>query len=453
VNRLNRQLSASSRQLCTECILEGAPENDCTGCPNLTNCKAVANLRERITERSARLLQNLGLMTGIQQYHELRSAEAGSAKEQKFLDFFIRVACDKALEDRTLARIKEFHRLLRLQLDFRNYLPSVRANPEKQLEFHDRKLVYLFAPFVDQTGAYREVFEQLAACENASRLDDKLRFYDEAARAFTSIDAPTERLSESHEVVRSIVYIDCPTDVGDSLAFHHAQEMLDNYEDCKNHYWLALALVAPRSRRFDDGEWYAHQGLSHFPADPRLHHARALNLFKWILAFPEHVDRSKKRSLAIAEEREAISLCEQRDSLFPRLRGVAYNNLAYFYCYDEWSDDFDEADLKSARWAMDKLKEVIPKSTWPETDASFFHTEAQVEWYEARAARRADMLDHALFKLGCALREIQVAISCRPKELYQRLQSAIEAEMKAISRLSATAGMVSTSEPTASKET
>ena len=437
-NRLNRKLSTQIQLLCTKCLLEEGTENTYANCPYLTTCRAMHDLSERVSEYRSRKIQNLSLMSAAQQYFELRSVRADSLEAQKFLDFFVSVTQDKTLRPRNDERIQQVNRLIKLQIAFRNFLPSARVQSDSTSMVKDRKVLHLFSVFREQ-HRYRDVFRRLSDCENAP-LDEKLTHYEEAASAFTDIDAPAEEVSEAHELVRSILYLDCPTDAGDTLAFDHAQEMLDNYPKYKADFWLVLTLVAPRLRRFNDGEWYAMQAISHHPDDPRLHYARAFNCVQWIRAFPEHPERETKRALAISEQKKCIELCPPLHSPYPYLRAVSYNNLAFFYCFNDSFTPLDDEDLKCARENLDQLKQELPKSEWLDKGINFFHTEALVEWYEAAALLRAGELEKARSKLVCADREIKVALSRRPKEMYQHLQQLIDAELKAISLKNAGTG-------------
>jgi hypothetical protein len=431
-NRLNRKLSTQAQRDCTQCLLEGGTEANYGNCPYLVTCQAMQDLGERVSEQRARTIQNLSLMSAAQQYLELRTVQADSPEEQKFLDFFISVTQDEKLRLRNDERIQQVNRLIKLQIAFRDFLPSSRVKSDTGPIVQDKKILHLFSVFRQQ-HRYPEVFARLDDCETALPVHEKLTHYEEAAKAFTDIDAPAEEVREDHELVRSILYLDCPTDAGDTLAFEHAREMLDNYKKYKPEFRLVLALAAPRVRRFDEGEWYAVQGISENPDDPRLHYARARNCILWIRAFHDHPDREVKRKLAIFEQHECIRLCPPPDSPYPFLRAVGYNNLAYFYCFNDSFTEVDDEDLKRARENIDQLKREIPKSEWLDKGINFFHTEALVEWYEAAALRRAGELERARFKLGCADREIKVALSRRPKEIYKHLEQLIGDELKVLS--------------------
>jgi hypothetical protein len=440
INQLNRKLSTQMQPWCTKCLLEDGPESAYANCPSLATCRAMYELRERVNTQRARTIQNLSLMSAAKRYLELLTARAGSVEEQRFLDFFIGVAEDETLRTRNDERIRQVNRLIKLQINFRNFLPAPRVVSNNVLTPQDRRVLHLFPLFTKAHDRYRDVFARLADSENALTLEEKVTQYEEALTAFTAIDAPSEVISEPHELVRSIVYLDCPTEAGDILAFEHAQEMLDNYTTYKREFWLVLALVAPRLRRFDDGEWYANQGLSHHLDDPRLHYARARNFVAWIRAIPDDPLREKRRELAISEQHECIRLCSKPNSPYRYLRALGHNNLAYFYCFNDSHVELNEEDLQRARENLSKLKEEINKSKWPAEGINFFHTEALVEWHEAAAFRRAGELEKAQFKLSCAHREIAFAVSRRPKEMYKQLQQLIEAELEALSRENAGTG-------------
>jgi hypothetical protein len=440
-NRLNRQFSAHIQLQCARCVQEGAAEQDCANCLNLNNCKAVLALGERYSKQRVRTIQNLGLMSVVERYHELRQAQAESSDERRFLEYFKHVAEDAVVRKRAMDRITEYHRLIRVQLDFRSFLSVPRDAERLNGVFHRRKVLYLFMvdlnPAVVLDDTYGDLLQALDASENVYTQSEALTLYDGAIRAFTLVDGAKERLSDLHELLRCVIYLDCPTDIGDKMAFDHAREMLDNYPKSKylNDFWLILSLVAPRLLRFDVGEWYANEGLASFPDDPRLHHARALNAIRLLKSQPMHEKREEKLALAIQEETAAIALCNHQT--FQRLRGVGWNNLAYYYCFNDWHDKFDESRVRLAREAINSLKDVIPKETWAQEDISFFHTEALVEFYEARAASRAGALDHALYKLECARREISFAITRLPKGSYQNLLAMIESERKALREIKA----------------
>jgi len=433
-HRLARRLSATVQQECPVCIQDGATEIQCKTCPHMPKCQAILRLDKRTQEQRA-TIQNLGLMSTIRDYATLRSARAEGGEAAKFLAYFQAVFDDSHVRQRALDQMRDLQRLMRIQIDFKAFLSSTKSAIESKLIPPGRQLLYLFEPFLRGRG-YDDVLELLDQSERVVSLHDRLRFYEDAIARFSEIDADAQRVTEVHELVRCVLYFICPTEDGDEMAFKHACAMLDSYPNLKVHFWVTLCWVAPRLRKFTAGEWYAAEGLAFYPEDPRLHHGRALNIIKWLTAEPGLADGIELLELAIREQMAAIKICEVKPDVYRRLLGVGYNNLAYYYCFAPWTDSFDDSKVMQARNALNGLKAVIPKEKWLPLDVNFFHTEAQVEYYEALAAERAararsghecdGLIAHGLFKLECALREINVALTFSNKDRYRLFKEQLE---------------------------
>ena len=380
-------------------------------------------------------------MVGAFRYSELRSVSGDSAETQKILDFFISVAGDEDQRRRNDERRQLVDKLFSLQMAFRNFVPFTLGDPGMPVVY-ERRTVPFFQLFAESHSEYREVFDRLRDSEAAAVSSEKFIYYDQALKAFMVLEAGNG--VEAHELVRLIVYLDCPSNAGDELAYKHVKEMLVHFKRYRTEFRLAMSLVAPRVCRFDDGEWYANESLKDpdhpgHKDDPRLHFARARNSIEWITTIPDHPERQDKWERALTELQECIRLSPP-ESRYEFLRPLGYNNLAYVYCLRSPSGEVDEGDLKLARENLDQLKKALPKESWPDGNVNFFHTEALIEWCEAASMRRAGELEKAWLKLNSGAREIAVAVTQRPNPHYKKLQDLIANEIEAISKQTAETG-------------
>jgi hypothetical protein len=75
-------------------------------------------------------------------------------------------------------------------------------------------------------------------------------------------------------------------------------------------------------------------------------------------------DRRAQIAEIIRTQREAVEMAASEMPTNVDLRALAYNNLAYACCYEDWREDYDETFIETARGAITSLAELIPRGEW-----------------------------------------------------------------------------------------
>jgi len=413
-------------QQCDKCVLKGGDGD--RGCNFVKLCDMVLSLDYGILA-VRKQMRNLSLVRSLENYTRFQAAKPKSRVETTYIKFFKDLFAAEDLQDVVLGRIRELQRMVLIKWEFSENMPALYNYGREMIK---KTHVDAVTNPIQALPTYLE----LASLNHRQVVDAVVRFHkqpdvtaadplDIAYDTFVKSDKKESTLRREHEIVRCLLYMACIGISGNDLALRHAEELEREFRktEDKADLWYLRAWALRRSARYPEADKLLTRAIRKYPDDPRMWHGRCLNSSAW------WVDQTKtpithRLARAVRDGTKAVHLYALAGEKAVEYCAVNWNNIAYLHSFEPSSGTFK---LKAARRALNQMKSVLPRERWFPSYPEFFHTEANLEYHEYRAALKStrpvvDVID----KLLNARAVIDKALEVERKPLYELLRDKIE---------------------------
>ena len=396
-------------------------------CRHMETCEGVQRHSARLQDVRGRL-DDLGLVSKIRDYDEFSKNLTGGI--QKKYHFMVKYFQDLYQEEEGLSWVREEQKDVLKLLEIRSGFAEQMVEELVRKEVHEAA----FGRYLDDSvtvaaqvlprhprireARNREICELILDYMDPpiGSSDDRLAIRDMAYRKFLELDQEIEENSEEHEVIRALLSLSFFNRKGDGHSFERLKMLLnEDNEHSAEPFYLAL-WAGRRAKKYGETDELAKRAIAMWPDDFRLYHGRQLNSFAWI----NSGDESCHRDLAFCakDSKRSISLIAQMKEPPTETLAANYNNLV---CAYSWNPADRAFSTKKARHALKRLKEILPPGDWLPRFPEFFHTEANLEGFEAKEMVASGAAKELIIsKLQCAEHDANLAVkNARYKREHQ----------------------------------
>lgn len=412
----------------------GAIPADCGSCPlrqdsSATDCsrgelcmtlkRVAGNLIRRRLE-----MENLGLLAGIQDYSEFRTAKATGGEQQKILRVFRELLDHDYYASTASEKVSELRWLIMTKSRFATALGTAGRGTGGFLREHSDPVSvaaqYLPIQFSWRNSRYKRMWEDLfrVFLSSGAGGHSKHKMLADIHDQFLRVDADVRTVECEHELMRVLLYLSMSEVASDRRAMAHALTMRRRCPHNESEFIYASLWAGRRARRYLKTAQLADAAVRRWPTDPRFWHGRALNTFAWRADPRGGEPSSALLTAAVSDAETAAGLYGAiGEEISRQLAAANHNNIAY------WSAlmrDDPAFDLARARHALGRLKALLPRREWDPLFPEYFHTEAFLEFREAEAAVAVGDPDRARQKATLGLEQILEACRLDPHDTDYR---------------------------------
>jgi len=289
VNKLEGSFSADRQSECRRCILEGGQVESCRW---LGICSRVRDLEKTIQERQSQI-DNLGLISSVQKYHDLMKAKAGSQGQKNLLQVFKQVCGNGKIADRALERMRLLQRLTVSQSELTKMLPKGTEDAPQKGELENPAKIAggphqlptqsnIVSP--EYQKIVRSMLDAYASADLAPANRQKL--LDDAYEDYLALETTMRGADAEHELVRCLVFLSFLSEEADKKAFEHAVTQLTQplFSAFRAEFYYLTSCAARRLRYFRQNDQFMREAAEQYPNDPRFPFALAANACSWLTA-------------------------------------------------------------------------------------------------------------------------------------------------------------------------